>query len=57
MNAYKLAKLDTKIQPFLKWAGGKRTLLSDLKKLGVLEKKDVYLFDKNSKLINTYKVV
>ena len=82
MNVCKLAKLDTKIQPFLKWAGGKRTLLPELisripkkfnnyfepfigggalffelKKLGVLEKKEVYLFDKNSELINTYKVV
>lgn len=68
-----------KVQPFLKWVGGKRALLPELlkhipvnfgnyfepfvgggalffelKKLGRLEGKKAYLFDKNSELINTY---
>jgi DNA adenine methylase len=71
-----------KFQPFIKWAGGKRSLLPELlsrvpenfnnyfepfvgggalffelKRLGLLDNKKVYLFDKNKELINTYKVV
>jgi len=36
---------------------GGGALFFELKKLGILEKKEVYLFDKNSELINTYKIV
>lgn len=69
-------------QPFVKWVGGKRGLLSqiipllprnfnkyfepfvgggalffELKNLGLLDNKEVFLFDINSELINTYNVV
>ena len=72
----------TKYQPFVKWVGGKRGLLSqiiplipqefnnyfepfvgggalffELYSLGLLKDKNVYLFDINSELINTYNVV
>ena len=71
-----------KFQPFIKWVGGKRSLLPELlsrvpenfnnyfepfvgggalffelKRLGLLDNKKVYLFDKNKELINTYKIV
>ncbi|TLT08516.1 Dam family site-specific DNA-(adenine-N6)-methyltransferase [Aliarcobacter thereius] len=69
-------------QPFVKWVGGKRGLLSqiipllpkkfnnyfepfvgggalffELKNLGLLENKEIFLFDINSELINAYNVV
>ncbi|MCW8895648.1 DNA adenine methylase [Sulfurimonas sp.] len=72
----------TKYQPFVKWVGGKRGLLSqiiplipkefnnyfepfvgggalffELYSLGLLKDKNVYLFDINTELINTYNVV
>lgn len=71
-----------KCQPFVKWAGGKRGLLSQLLPLfpkdfenyfepfvgggavffelyssGLLDGKEVYLFDINSELINAYNVI
>lgn len=72
----------TKYQPFVKWVGGKRGLLSQIIPLvpkdfnnyfepflgggalffelyaqGLLENKQVYLFDINAELINTYNTV
>lgn len=69
-------------QPFVKWVGGKRGLLSqiipllpkkfnnyfepfvgggalffELKNLGLLDNKEIFLFDINSELINAYNVV
>lgn len=69
-------------QPFIKWVGGKRGLLSqiiplvpkefnnyfepfvgggalffELYSLGLLENKNIYLFDINSELVNAYNVV
>ncbi|MCT7510018.1 DNA adenine methylase [Aliarcobacter cryaerophilus] len=69
-------------QPFIKWVGGKRGLLSqiiphlpkkfnnyfepfigggalffELKNLGLLENKEIFLFDINSELVNAYNVV
>lgn len=71
-----------KHQPFVKWAGGKRGLLSqllplfpekfnnyfepfvgggavffELYSLGLLEGKEVFLYDINSELVNTYNVI
>ena len=71
-----------KYQPFIKWVGGKRSLLPqiiphipkdfnnyfepfvgggalffELYSLGLLKDKNVYLFDINTELINTYNVV
>ncbi len=79
---YPQSMASLKFQPFIKWAGGKRSLLPELlsripenfnnyfepfvgggalffelKRLGLLDNKKVYLFDKNKELINTYKVV
>lgn len=70
------------LQPFVKWVGGKRGLLSqiiphipkdfnnyfepfigggalffELKKLGVLKNKKIYISDVNSELINAYKII
>ena len=80
----KLTKLIVKqdYQPFVKWVGGKRGLLSqiipllpksfnnyfepfvgggalffELSKMGILENKEVFLFDINAELINAYNVV
>lgn len=78
----KIIATPIKSQPFLKWVGGKRALLSELlvrlpqnfnnyfepfvgggalffelKRLGLLEGKKVYLSDQNKELINAYKVV
>jgi DNA adenine methylase len=79
MNAFKTSQSNMEIQPFLKWAGGKRSLLPELisrmpqefnnyfesfigggalffelKRLGLLEHKDVFLFDKNSELFSKF---
>jgi site-specific DNA-adenine methylase len=43
------------MKPFLKWVGG-GALFFELKKLGVLENKEVYLLYENSESINTYKL-
>lgn len=73
---------DKNFQPFVKWVGGKRGLLSqiipllpkkfnnyfepfvgggalffELKNLGLLDNKEIFLFDINSELINAYNVV
>ncbi len=73
---------NSKYQPFIKWVGGKRGLLSqiipllpnkfnnyfepfvgggalffELYSLGLLEDKNIYLFDINSELINTYTTI
>ncbi len=79
----KIENIDlNKAQPFIKWVGGKRSLLSQIIPLlpkqfnnyfepfvgggalffelyaqGKLENKNVYLFDINAELINTYEVV
>ncbi|WP_428024165.1 DNA adenine methylase [Arcobacter sp.] len=77
-----LENINTKYQPFVKWVGGKRGLLSQIIPLlpkefnnyfepfvgggalffelfsqGKLKDKDIYLFDINSELINTYNMV
>lgn len=78
----KTVEIEKTFQPFVKWVGGKRGLLSqiipllpkkfnnyfepfvgggalffELKNLGLLENKEVFLFDINRELINAYNVV
>ena len=78
----RIQSTDNKYQPFIKWVGGKRGLLSQIIPLlpqdfnnyfepfvgggalffelfsqGKLKNKNIYLFDINSELINTYNMV
>ena len=52
-----LARLPVKFNGYFEPFVGGGALFFEMKQLGLLENKTVYLFDKNSELINTYQVV